>query len=141
MKAMLGLGRGSFQSVMARGCDAQPDLMGFQDLTKRQLDLCHVTRYTRLVIKTFADKQTERFYVNGKSRRVPPDVARRVLRKLTAIDAAEQVELLRVPPGNRLHALGGDRAGQFSVSVNDQWRICFRFEDGDAYDVEICDYH
>ena len=110
-------------------------------MTKRQLDLCHVTHYARLVIKTFADKQTEQFYVTGKSRLVPPDVARRALRKLTAIDAAEQVELLRVPPGNRLHALGGDRAGQFSVSVNDQWRICFRFEDGDAYDVEICDYH
>ncbi len=126
---------------MARVCNAQPDAMGFQDLAKRRLDLCHVTQYARLVIKTFADKQTEQFYVTGKSRRVPPDVARRVLRKLTAIDAAEQVELLRVPPGNRLHALGGDRAGQFSVSVNDQWRICFRFEDGDAYDVEICDYH
>lgn len=126
---------------MARVCNAQPDAMGFQDLAKRRLDLCHVTQYTRLVIKTFADKQTEQFYVTGKSRRVPPDVARRVLRKLTAIDAAEQVELLRVPPENRLHALGGDRAGQFSVSVNDQWRICFRFEDGDAYDVEICDYH
>ncbi len=126
---------------MARVCDAQPDAMGFQDLAKRRFDLCHVTQYARLVIKTFADKQTEQFYVTGKSRRVPPDVARRVLRKLTAIDAAEQVELLRVPPGNRLHALGGDRAGQFSVSVSDQWRICFRFEDGDAYDVEICDYH
>ena len=126
---------------MARVRDAEPDAMGFHGLTERQLDLCHVTRYVRLVIKTFADKQTEQSYVTGKPRRVPPDVARRVLRKLTTIDAAEQVELLRVPPGNRLHALGGDRAGQFSVSVNDQWRICFRFEDGDAYDVEICDYH
>jgi proteic killer suppression protein len=126
---------------MARVCDAEPDAMGFHSLTERQLDLCHVTRYVRLVIKTFADKQTEQFCVTGKSRRVPSDVVRRVLRKLTTIDAAEQVELLRVPPGNRLHALGGDRAGQFSVSVNDQWRICFRFEDGDAYDVEICDYH
>jgi len=100
-----------------------------------------VTRYARLVIKTFADRQTEQLYVTGKSRRVSQDVSRRVLRKLAAIDAAEQVELLRVPPGNRLHALGDDRTGQFSVSVNDQWRICFRFEGGDAYDVEICDYH
>jgi len=93
------------------------------------------------MIKTFADKQTEQFWVTGKSRRLPPDIARRALRKLTAIDHTQQVELLRVPPGNRLHALEGNRIGQYSVSVNDQWRICFRFDDGDAYDVEICDYH
>lgn len=93
------------------------------------------------MIRTFADKETEQFYVTGSSRRLPPDIERRALRKLTAIDAAQQVEILRVPPGNRLHALEGDRAGQHSVSVNDRWRICFRFEDGDAYDVEICDYH
>ncbi len=93
------------------------------------------------MIKTFADKQTEEFYVTGKSRRLPPDIARRALRKLTALNETQQVESLRVPPGNRLQALEGDRAGQYSVSVNDQWRVCFRFEDGDAYDVEICDYH
>ena len=93
------------------------------------------------MIKTFADRQTEDFYVTGKSRRLPPDVARRALRKLTVINETQQVETLKAPPGNRLHALGGDRAGQYSVSVNDQWRVCFRFEDGDAYDVEICDYH
>jgi toxin HigB-1 len=93
------------------------------------------------MIKTFADKQTEDFWVTGKLRRLPPDIARRALRKLTALDSAPQLESLSVPPGNRLHALEGDRAGQHSVSVNDQWRICFRFEDGDAYDVEICDYH
>ncbi len=93
------------------------------------------------MIKTFADKQTEQFWVSGKLRRLPPDIARRALRKLSAIDAAPEIDVLRVPPGNRLHALDGDRAGQHSVSVNDQWRICFRFEDGDAYDVEICDYH
>lgn len=93
------------------------------------------------MIRTFADKQTEQFWVTGKVRRLPPDIARRALQKLSAIDAASQVETLRVPPGNRLHALEGDRAGQHSVSINDQWRICFRFEDGDAFDVEICDYH
>jgi proteic killer suppression protein len=91
--------------------------------------------------KTFADKQTELFYVTGTSRRVPPDIARRALRRLTAIDAAQRVEFLRVPPGNRLHVLEGDRVGQYSVSVNDQWRICFRCKDGDAYDVEISDHH
>ena len=79
--------------------------------------------------------------MTGTSRRLPPDIARRALRKLTAINAAGQAELLRAPPGNRTHALEGDRAGQHSVSVNDRWRIPFRFEDGDAYDVEICDYH
>ena len=93
------------------------------------------------MIRTFADKQTEQFWVTGKIRRLPADIARRALRKLSAIDAAAAVEVLRVPPGNRLHALEGDRAGQHSISVNDQWRVCFRFEDGDAYDVEICDYH
>ena len=93
------------------------------------------------MIKTFADRHTQRFYVTGNSRRVPPDIARRALRKLTAINETQQVEFLRVPPGNRLHALDGDRAGQHSISISDQWRICFRFEDGDAYDVEICDYH
>lgn len=121
--------------------DAKTDAVAPGDLAERQFGICHVTRYGWIVIKTFADKHTERFYVTGASRRVPPEVARRALRKLTAIDAAEQVELLRVPPGNKLHALGGDRAGCYSISVNDQWRICFRFEDGDAYDVEICDYH
>jgi proteic killer suppression protein len=72
---------------------------------------------------------------------VPADVARRALRKLEAINAALQVTDLRVPPGNRLHALKGDRVGQHATAVNDQWRLCFRFVDGDAYDVEFCDYH
>lgn len=93
------------------------------------------------MIKTFADKQTSDFWVTGRLRRLPPDIARRALRKLTVLDAAPQLEALAVPPGNRLHALEGDRVGQHSISVNDQWRICFRFQDGDAYDVEICDYH
>ena len=93
------------------------------------------------MIRSFADKQTEQFWVTGTLGRLPPDIERRALRKLSAIDAAGQLESLRVPPGNRLHALEGDRAGQHSISVNDQWRVCFRFEDGDAFDVEICDYH
>ena len=93
------------------------------------------------MIKSFANKQTEQFWLSGKLRRLPPDLARRALRKLTAVDSAKDVEDLRVPPGNRLHALEADRVGQHAVWVNDQWRICFRFQDGDAYDVEICDYH
>lgn len=93
------------------------------------------------MIKTFADRRTEALFRTGKAKKVPADVARRALRKLEAVHVAHQVSDLKVPPGNRLHALKGDRAGQHTISVNDQWRICFRFEDGDAYDVEFCDYH
>ncbi len=93
------------------------------------------------VIKTFADRETEELFRTGKARRVPSDVGRRALRKLEAVHVATKLSDLRVPPGNRLHALKGDRAGQHAIAVNDQWRICFRFDDGDAYDVEICDYH
>ena len=93
------------------------------------------------MIKTFADWQTEEFFRTGKSKRVPPDVARRALRKLEAVHVANQLSDLKVPPGNRLHALKGDRDGQYAIAVNDRWRICFRFEAGDAFDVEFCDYH
>lgn len=64
-----------------------------------------------------------------------------MLRKLVVVDSAEQLDDLRIPPGNRLEKLRGDRAGQHSIRVNEQWRICFRWKDGDAYDVEIIDYH
>jgi len=93
------------------------------------------------MIKTFADRQTRELYVKGKSRRLPPDIAKRAARKLEYVDLAIGLDDLRVPPGNRLHELERDRKGQHSISVNDQWRICFRFVDGDAYDVEITDYH
>jgi proteic killer suppression protein len=93
------------------------------------------------VIKSFADKWTQEVYVNGTTRRLPPDIVKRALRKLEQIDAAVVLSDLSVPPSNRLHALGRDRKGQHSISVNDQWRICFVFKNGEAYDVEICDYH
>ena len=93
------------------------------------------------MIQTFADKRTKDLYETGKAKRFPADVARRAARKLEYVDLASTLEELRTPPGNRLHALEGDRKGQYSISINDQWRICFRFEDGDAYDVEVCDYH
>ena len=93
------------------------------------------------MIKTFADAQTQQLYLTGKVRRVPPDVATRARRRLDQINAAIRIEDLKVPPGSRLHSLEGDRRGQHSISVNDQWRVCFRFEDSDAYDVEFCDYH
>jgi len=93
------------------------------------------------VIKTFADRETQRIYATGKSRRIPPDVCRRAARKMEYVDLATSLVDLRVPPGNRLHTLTGNRKGQYSISINDQWRICFRFDDGDAFDVEVCDYH
>ncbi len=80
-------------------------------------------------------------FVTGRARRLPPDIVKRALRKLEQINAATTLGDLRVLPSNRLHALGSDREGQHSISVNDQWRICFLFEDGKAYDVEVCDYH
>ena len=100
-----------------------------------------MTDYTPAVIKTFADRHTRELYATGKSKRFPPDIAKRAARKLEYIDLAIRLDDLKVPPGNRLHELERDRTGQHSISVNDQWRICFRFVDGDAYDVEITDYH
>lgn len=105
------------------------------------LDKCHVTIYNRSMIKSFADRNTQELYETGRSRRVPPDIRRRAIRKPEYVNLATCIEDLRVPPGNRLHELERDRKGQFSISVNDQWRICFRFVGGDAYDVEFTDYH
>ncbi len=105
------------------------------------LDSCHVTRYNHSMIKTFADRETQQLYTTGKSRRLPPDLAKRAVRRLEYIDLANELSDLKVPPSNRLHALKDDREGQYAISINDQWRICFRFVAGDAYDVEIADYH
>ena len=110
------------------------------ELTFR-IDICHVTRYSWYVIKTFADKQTRVLYYTGRSKQFPPDVARRARRKLEYVDLVSRIDDLKVPPGNRLHKLGRDREGQHAIRINDQWRICFRFADGDAYEVEITDYH
>ena len=93
------------------------------------------------MIKTFADKETEVLFCSGTCRSIPTDLIPRALRKLDMIDNAFRIDDLRVPPGNRLHRLQGDRFGQYSISVNDQWRICFNFKDSDAFDVELCDYH
>ena len=93
------------------------------------------------MIKSFADKLTESLYLHGTAKRCPPDVAKRAARKLEYVDLATTLDDLKSPPGNQLHALRGDRSGQHAIAVNDQWRICFRFIAGDAYDVEFCDYH
>ena len=79
--------------------------------------------------------------MTGKSRRFASDVVRRALRKLEQLNAAASLNDLRYPPSNRLHVLSGNRKGQHSISINDQWRICFVVNEGDAYDVEVCDYH
>ena len=93
------------------------------------------------MIQSFADSETERFYTTGRSRRLPPDIRARAAMRLTQLDAATHLEDLKQPPSNRLEALKGDRKGQWSIRINDQWRVCFRFVKGDAYDVAIVDYH
>jgi proteic killer suppression protein len=93
------------------------------------------------VIKTFADKRTQELYLTGKARRLPSEILSRARRKLEQINAAAILGDLKVPPSNRLHDLKDDRKGQHSISINEKWRVCFRFVDGDAHDVEICDYH
>lgn len=93
------------------------------------------------MIRSFADRETEGLFRTGKSRRLPPDILRRAMTRLYQLHFARRIEDLRDPPSNRLEALKGDRSGQWSVRINDQWRLCFRFEDGDVFDVEIADYH
>jgi proteic killer suppression protein len=93
------------------------------------------------VIRSFRDAETEKVFRRQRSRRLPPDIQRRAHRKLLLVHAAVRLEELRVPPGNRLEELSGERAGQHSIRVNDQWRICFRWHGADAYEVELCDYH
>ena len=93
------------------------------------------------MIKTFRDKETEKIFNRLVSRKLPPTIQHLARRKLVILDAATELNALRVPPGNRLEALRGDRKGQHSIRINDQWRICFRWKSGDAYTVEIADYH
>ena len=93
------------------------------------------------MIRSFADGETQRFFTAGKTRRWPREILRRAAMRLRQLDAAARIEDLRLPPSNRLELLKGDRAGQHSIRINDQWRVCFRFAAGDAFDVEITDYH
>jgi proteic killer suppression protein len=93
------------------------------------------------MIKSFACEETEKIWLGESSRRLPQDIQRIARRKLRMIDAAVEISDLLVPPGNRLEKLKGDREGQYSIRINDQWRVCFRWEEGNAYDVEIVDYH
>jgi len=93
------------------------------------------------MIRSFAEKETRRVWNGLRSRKLPPDIQKRALDKLMMIHAAESLGDLQSPPSNRLHALKEEREGQHSISINDQWRICFVWKDGDAQDVEIVDYH
>lgn len=93
------------------------------------------------MIKSFRERDTERLFDRQPVRKFGTGVRRVALRKLRMLDAAVSLGDLRVPPGNRLERMRGDRAGQYSIRINDQWRICFRWFEGDAYDVEIVDHH
>lgn len=93
------------------------------------------------MIKSFADSDTERIFRGLRPRKIPVQIRERASRKLILLNAIEALHELRVPPGNRLEKLRGDRAGQYSIRLNDQWRIRFIWREGNAYEVEITDYH
>jgi proteic killer suppression protein len=93
------------------------------------------------VIKSFKVNEAEKIYVRERSRKLPPEIQQVALRKLRMINNAKSINDLRIHPANRLEKLSGNRAGQYSIRINDQWRICFAWKDGNAVDVEITDYH
>ena len=93
------------------------------------------------MIRSFRDKESERIFLRERAKKFSQVVQRAALRKLLLLDAADSPEDLRVPPGNRLEKLSGDRKGQYSIRVNDQWRVCFQWRDGDAFEIEVVDYH
>jgi len=93
------------------------------------------------VIKSFKSKEAEKIFQGRYSRRIPKNIQRLAARKLEMLAAATEIKSLRIPPSNRLEKLKGGRAGQHSIRINDQWRICFKWKAGDAHDVEIVDYH
>ena len=106
------------------------------------LDVISVSRYYGPgMIRSFRDPESGKVFLRDRSRRLPPDVQRVAQRKLALLDGADSLQDLRVPPGNRLERLSGSREGQFSIRVNDQWRVCFRWSGTDVHDVEITDYH
>ena len=98
-------------------------------------------RYDKCVIRSFADADTELLWDTGKSRRIPASLRSSALKKLFILRRATQLQDLKAPPSNHLEALTGDRKGQHSIRINDQFRICFVWDLRDAYDVEIVDYH
>ncbi len=113
------------------GCGAEP----------RDVDIDNVYRYDAGMIRSFRDKESQRVFERQPVKRFGPGLHRIALRKLLVLDAVERLDELRVPPGNRLERLTGARAGQHSIRINDQWRICFVWVERGASDVEIVDYH
>ncbi len=105
------------------------------------LDIINARRYVLIMIKDFKCKETEKIFQRQFSRKFSAAVQHKALRKLLVLDAAEAISDLRIPPSNRLEKLGGDRRHQYSIRINDQWRICFQWKGGDAHGVEIVDYH
>jgi toxin HigB-1 len=105
------------------------------------VDTWRVALYNNDVIKSFKDDTTQQIYQRQPSRKLPPDIQQVALRKLRMINNAFSINDLRVPPANHLEKLFGERAGQWSIRINDQWRICFEWQERDAYNVEIIDYH
>jgi toxin HigB-1 len=93
------------------------------------------------MIWSFRDRETEKLFLRQGSRRLPSDLQRAALRKLVILNAADSLQDLRLPPGNRLERLHGDREGRHSIRINDQWRICFTWKDGGAHEAESVDYH
>ncbi len=93
------------------------------------------------MIVSFANKETEKFFATGKSKKLPPEIITRAIMRLTQLDNAREVSDLLMPPSNRLETLSGNRAGQWSIRINDQWRICFSFANGEASEVGITDHH
>ncbi len=115
--------------------------MRIADAVAAHVDTLNAQRYYPAVILSFACAETERVFRAELARRFPSDIQRSARRKLLALHAATELRQMAVPPGNRLEALKGDRKGRHRIRVNDQWRLCFRWRDGNAYDVEIVDYH
>jgi proteic killer suppression protein len=93
------------------------------------------------MIRSFRDRETEALFERRPSRKLPSEIQRAARRRLLILDAAERLDDLRIPPGNRLEKLVGERKGRYSIRINQRWRICFRWQRGDAFDVEIVDYH
>jgi proteic killer suppression protein len=109
--------------------------------TNQSIDTHNVMRYSQIMIQSFADPETMKIWQGVRSRRLPPDIQQGALRKLRMLNQARVLQDLRVPPGNRLEPLKGDMAGQYSIRINQQWRICFTWQEGGPADVQIIDYH
>ena len=133
MRNTLGATEG--KNLHGKGSIVRPNFVSSQP----QLVNHNVLRYDRVMIKSFHDKDTERLFQRQFLPHFPPELHRLAWRKLVQLDVAERLDDLRIPPADRLERLSGDRAGQHSIRINDQWRICFRWQEDDAYDVEVTD--